>query len=49
MSLCATYLFQGCICDEGYEGYDCSLRPCPLTDSGLTSGQQDESVVLYCR
>ena len=22
----------GCICDEGFEGYDCSLRKCPLGD-----------------
>lgn len=41
--------YQGCVCDDGYEGYDCSRRHCPQSDSGLTSGQQDESVVLYCR
>ncbi|CAM9515245.1 unnamed protein product, partial [Hapterophycus canaliculatus] len=42
-------MIHGCICDEGYEGYDCSLRPCPVSDSALTSGQQDERVVLFCR
>ncbi|CAM9233744.1 unnamed protein product [Ectocarpus sp. 13 AM-2016] len=42
-------MISGCVCDEGYEGYDCSLRPCPVSDSALTSGQQDESVVLFCR
>eukprot|EP00904_Undaria_pinnatifida_P009613 jgi/Undpi1/5782/HiC_scaffold_2.g01056.m1 len=42
-------MIYGCICDEGYEGYDCSLRLCPVSDSALTSGQQDESAVLFCR
>ncbi|CAM9812991.1 unnamed protein product, partial [Sphacelaria rigidula] len=42
-------MIYGCVCDDGYEGYDCSRRHCPQSDSGLTSGQQDESVVLYCR
>jgi len=27
---------QGCYCDEGYEGYDCSLRSCPVGDDPRT-------------
>jgi hypothetical protein len=27
---------QGCKCDEGYEGHDCSLRSCPLGDDPRT-------------
>jgi hypothetical protein len=27
---------QGCMCDEGYEGYDCSLRSCPVGDDMRT-------------
>ncbi|CAM9185045.1 unnamed protein product [Discosporangium mesarthrocarpum] len=42
-------MIYGCICDDGYDGYDCSQRPCPVSDSGLTGGQQDETVLLYCR
>ena len=26
----------GCFCDDGYEGYDCSLRSCPLGDDPNT-------------
>ena len=24
----------GCYCDEGYEGYDCSLKKCPSDSNG---------------
>ena len=29
--------FQQCVCDRGYEGYDCSLRKCPQGDDPETS------------
>lgn len=29
--------FQQCMCDRGYEGYDCSLRRCPRGDDPETS------------
>merc|ERR1711988_2003509 len=25
-------MLKGCVCDEGYEGYDCSLVKCPTGD-----------------
>jgi hypothetical protein len=41
-------LVHGCICDAGYQGYDCSERECltgfdPLTDAGV-----DEVVLVDC-
>jgi hypothetical protein len=30
------YKIQGCVCDPGYEGADCSLRQCPRGDNRLT-------------
>lgn len=38
----------GCVCDNGYEGYDCSLRSCPTGDDSLTIGQVNEVQVLQC-
>ncbi|RYH20346.1 hypothetical protein EON65_23695 [archaeon] len=38
----------GCECDEGYEGYDCSLNTCPTGDDPLTRGQYDEQQILSC-
>ena len=42
-------MVYGCHCDEGYEGYDCSLRSCPKGDDPMTYGQQDEMQLLSCR
>lgn len=39
----------GCHCDEGYEGYDCSLRSCPRGDDPHTNDQVDEVQHLRCR
>lgn len=39
---------QGCLCDDGFAGYDCSLRTCPTGDDPMTSGQLDEVQDLYC-
>jgi hypothetical protein len=39
---------KGCYCNVGYEGYDCSLRSCPLGDNPDTEGQRDEQQRLIC-
>lgn len=44
---------QGCLCDYGWEGYDCSLRSCPKgPDLSLTSSTSDsytyETFLLQC-
>jgi hypothetical protein len=38
----------GCECDEGYMGYDCSLRYCPTGDDPLTTGQANEVQSVSC-
>jgi hypothetical protein len=38
----------GCVCDEYYTGYDCSLRECPVGDDPMTSGQANEIQQLVC-
>jgi len=38
----------GCLCDEGYSGYDCSIMSCPLGDDPLTPGGEQEKQLLYC-
>ena len=40
-------MIYGCICDEGWEGYDCSLKSCPKGDDPLTSGI-DEVQLIEC-
>lgn len=30
----------GCLCDEGYSGYDCSLRECPVGDDPLLQNRE---------
>jgi len=39
----------GCMCDEGYEGYDCSIRTCPHGDDPQTKSQSDEVQLLRCK
>lgn len=39
---------QGCLCDDGFWGYDCSQRVCPTGDDPMTSPQYDEMQDLYC-
>lgn len=39
----------GCVCDEGYDGYDCSIRTCPRGDDPQTTSQTDEVQLLRCK
>lgn len=38
----------GCLCDEGFEGYDCSLRSCPVGDDPNTFYGETELQVIKC-
>lgn len=38
----------GCLCDEGYTGYDCSLRTCAEGDDPLTEWQDNDIQLLEC-
>jgi hypothetical protein len=41
---------QGCLCDPGYEGYDCSLKSCPKgKDPLLSQYDKGETLVLECQ
>lgn len=40
---------QGCICDTGFEGHDCSLRSCPRGDDPRTTGQTREVQTIVCQ
>jgi hypothetical protein len=42
-------MIQGCYCDEGFEGFDCSMRTCIKGDDPLTTGQLDEIQQIGCR
>nr|AIG55504.1 secreted protein [Thraustotheca clavata] len=39
---------QGCLCDTGYTGHDCSQRVCASGDNPRTTGQTNEMQVLTC-
>ena len=41
-------MIYGCVCDEHYAGFDCSIRQCPFGDDPLTIGQYNEVQVLDC-
>lgn len=41
-------MMQGCLCDDGYEGHDCSLRSCPLGDDPDTHFQENEIQDIEC-
>lgn len=40
---------QGCVCDAGFSGYDCSRSECPRGDDPLTGGQRNEKLVVACQ
>ena len=42
-------VIQGCVCDYGYSGYDCSQIPCLNSDDYRTTGQAQERSTLKCR
>jgi len=39
---------QGCVCEPGWEGNDCSLRSCPVGDDPMTGNQTDDQQLLDC-
>ena len=40
---------QGCVCDTGFDGYDCSRRRCPYGIDPLSSGTpRRETITLVC-
>lgn len=39
---------HGCLCDEGYEGYDCSLRSCARGDDPGTYNDHPEIQLIKC-
>ena len=41
-------MIQGCACDDGYHGYDCSLMTCPTGDNPHTEDQENEIQLLTC-
>lgn len=41
-------MVQGCLCDDGYEGHDCSLRSCPRGDDPDTHSQHNEIQEIVC-
>jgi hypothetical protein len=43
------FKIYGCQCDEGYTGYDCSLKTCPYGDDPATANQLSERQVITCR
>ena len=38
----------GCLCDDGYTGYDCSLRTCAEGDNPLTGSQYNDVQLIEC-
>jgi len=40
---------KGCHCNDGYQGYDCSLKTCPIGDDPDTEGQVDEQQKITCQ
>lgn len=41
---------MGCVCDRGYEGYDCSFRSCPWgRDPTSVETHQEEKFVMRCQ
>ena len=40
---------QGCLCDDGYSGFNCSRVDCPTGDVPETGGQKNEVLRLECQ
>ena len=38
---------MGCVCDQGYTGYDCSLRSCVTGHDPLTTGSPVDEVQAF--
>jgi hypothetical protein len=39
---------HGCVCDDGFDGYDCSLKKCPIGDDPGTYYDHSEVQLLSC-
>ncbi len=42
------YRVYGCLCDEGYAGYDCSEKTCPIGDDPHTYDDHNEVQLIKC-
>jgi len=43
-------MIQGCFCDDGFEGFDCSIRSCPNGDNPqTTTNQLNEVQLITCK
>ncbi len=42
------HMIQGCVCDEGFTGPDCSLRSCPFGDDPGSNAQAPEVQIIDC-
>jgi len=42
-------MIQGCYCEDGYMGYDCTQRSCAYGDDPLTIGQVNEVQQISCQ
>merc|ERR1719502_174490 len=40
-------MIYGCVCDDHWEGYDCSLRSCPTGDDPMTTLNQVNEVQYF--
>ena len=41
-------MIKGCVCDEGWHNYDCTLRTCPAGDDPGTYNDHNEVQLLQC-
>eukprot|EP00620_Florenciella_sp_RCC1587_P003699 CAMPEP_0182595994 /NCGR_PEP_ID=MMETSP1324-20130603/83393_1 /TAXON_ID=236786 /ORGANISM="Florenciella sp., Strain RCC1587" /LENGTH=63 /DNA_ID=CAMNT_0024813639 /DNA_START=1 /DNA_END=189 /DNA_ORIENTATION=- len=38
-------MIYGCVCDEGFEGMDCSELSCPAGDDPITTGKDEVQIL----
>jgi hypothetical protein len=42
-------MVRGCVCDPGFEGYDCSERPCEVGRDPRALKGKSETVIIRCQ